>query len=66
MYFIDGASPLTGSQFIFIGVNSVYECPLIVHKVLENTAVLGSISNTCGFRVSINIFETNSAFSNDF
>lgn len=34
MYFIDGASPLTGSQFIFIGVSSVYECSLIVHKVL--------------------------------
>lgn len=46
MYFIDGASPLTRSLFIFIGVNSAYECSLIVHKVLENMVVLGSISNT--------------------
>lgn len=35
MYFIDGASPLTGSQFIFIGVSSVYECSLIVLSVIR-------------------------------
>ena len=62
MYFIDGASPLARSLFIFIGVHSAYECSLIVHKVLENMVVL-VIHRVLGFLL---IFLRLTAFSNDF